>query len=308
MEDCYSSSSSDLETITNDIITESFNMRKPLDYSEADTTETDEDHVNICNTYSPVTIGNAKDYKVYEETSGCLTSTYTQDLKLQHEDRFLFHLMTVTNLNTVRYQNPTHRFTSSIIVPPNKTIHDGMVRLIENTLAQHSDAFIITIFGRSYLTREEEYETIGDKLIPCNKNLDRGTDPVDLGYVLGNICSFSHQILVFNHYGSSEQYSYFLNNPVKRTIFFDSEGETLSDSNTDQYSKINEIEDLTQYTYSPLVLLRSIRNLLRRGYSKLIFHVKYENIQEHEDFKRFDLYFSRKGINVKYDPYYIRVN
>jgi hypothetical protein len=324
MEEYTFSSSEDLETITTKIIEGSFQMRKDLDYShnkkieivdrndfksENLEIEIDEEHTKICNTYSNSTIMNAKNFQIEEETRGCLTSTYTQDLRLCHEDRFLFQQTTLTNLKAIRYQNPDHKYTSNIIVPPEKTVQDGMTRLIENTLAQHSDAFIITVFGGSYLTKEEEFETVGDKFMPYDENVDRG-DPCDLGYVLGNIQSFSHQILVFNHYGCREQYSYFLNNPLKRTCFFDEAGCTLEEFDLDQYKVMCKIEDTTQYAYSSLILLRAIREFLRKGYRKLIFHVKYdyENLFICADYKRFEMYFARKNVTVKYAPFSIYVS
>jgi hypothetical protein len=277
-------------------------MHKELKYNKEIFNEIDEDHFHISNTYSAMTIMNAKNPETYNVTNGCLTSIYTQDLNLQHEDRFLLHPCTLANLKVIRYQNPTHRYTSNMIIPPDKVIHNGMVRLIENTLAQISNAFIITVFGGTYLTNESEYDTIGDKFMPFDDNVDRG-DPVDLGYIVGNIQSFEHEILVFNHFGRSQQYKYFLEHPFKRTCFFDEKGNINNNfNNLEQYSRLFNVSDDTEFYYDPIIIFRAIREFYRKGYLHIILNIKYnlEGLMNDVSFERFNKYFTDRNINVKY--------
>jgi hypothetical protein len=296
-------SGEDPETIINWMCKIGVNMKKDLDYDNNNNiTEIDENHVNISNTYSASTILNAKNPIVDEETKGCITSTYTQDLKLQHEDRFLMAMSTLSNLRVIRYNNPSHKYTSNIIVPPNKTLHEGMVRLIENTLSQMSNAFVINVFGGSYLTLESEFDTVGDKYMPYDKNIDRG-NPADLAFILSSIKSLEHQILIFNHFGREDQYQHFLTNPFKRISLFDQSGNiSFVHKILEQYERINDVDDHSQYIYDFRILSRSIQLLYREGFELIIFNVNYNynNVKNQLSYENNHKYYDKKGIQVEY--------
>jgi hypothetical protein len=286
------------------------NFKKDLYYNDIDINdnEEDEDHVNMNNTYSNLTIANAKNMKIYNETSGCITSTYTQDLRLQHEDRFLLHVSTIGNLDLIRRLNPTHRYTSCVIVPPNRTINDGIHRLTENTLSQLSHAVNITVFGGSYCFEEMENDKMIDKCVPYNYNEKVDcSSPIDIVYMAENIKSFYNQILVFNHFGREEQYQYFLKNPLKKIMFFDIDGNISYENDVfDQYQTINNIEDKTQHIYDYKILCRMIQYIYRNGYQKIIINVKYDyenaikKMNDEEAPNDAKTYFLKKNIVVQF--------
>jgi hypothetical protein len=109
------------------------------------------DPFTASNSYTSLTIMNAKNPEVSERTKGLVSLVYTQDLKLKHEDRFLFNFTTLANLEDIKRKHPLDRFTAQIVVPPKRTILEGFERLLENTLSQIANAFVIRVFGGSLL-------------------------------------------------------------------------------------------------------------------------------------------------------------
>jgi len=86
------------------------------------------------NSYSPITIIEAKNKEVCEKTKSVIAKVYTQDLQVKHEDRFLLDITSISNLMAIKRKHPNDKFTTQIIILPNETFMTGFARLLENTL------------------------------------------------------------------------------------------------------------------------------------------------------------------------------
>lgn len=222
------------------------------------------------NTYSSVTIGNAKDTELCERTKGIITRVYTQDLYNQHEDRFMLDMMTRVHLGMVRMANPTHRWIAEMVIPPTKTIQRGVARLYENTLAYISHVLNIVVFGGSrYAEREDD-----DDLY-----LHSGDDyPADLSFIMANLAlSVSSPIIRFCIYGKAAHWKHYQETNQKLQLF-DHSGTMVDTFLTDQ-DPYSTITDESRLSY-PLTYIINVVFGTLRGNTKLEIidlHVVYKN-------------------------------
>lgn len=194
------------------------------------------------NSYSNITIMNAKNEEVCEETKNTIAKVYTQDFKIKHEDRFLFSATTMNNLYDIKMKNPNDIFTSQIIIPPHQTIDIGYKRLLENTLCQTSDYVDVIVFGGTITVNDESEDTIP---YDYKKYKPESDEPLDLAFIIGNIV---HKIFPscvrFSHFGVKEQYEELLKIKDYACLKNDvSKPFSILDD-------INNVSDDSRYTYN----------------------------------------------------------
>jgi hypothetical protein len=248
--------------------------------------EKDEINMAVVNSYRPSTIVNSKDLAMQKKTKGCSVCIYTQDLKSKHEDKLYLVQQTDVNLQAIKYHNQTHRFLSSMTVPPNMTINLAFDRLCQNTLWMLSHAFVINIFGGSYSYPDDSSDFISSQE-PIQP--DR-IGPLDWSFVSAVVKTNYCRVVVFNHYGSEEQYKYFRSCPFRRIQFFDENGNFMTNNKKcEQYSNLNKIYDKSQYVYRMDHVRKLIFDLINNGVRYILLNLKYDlesDMENEELFKQ----------------------
>lgn len=257
------------------------NLRRDLrlDYDPLD--DRDPEPYDAENTYTHVTITNAKNSK-FKDTPECKTCVYTQDLYNQHEDRFLFDTCTQGNLAAIKDANPTHRWTMRIICPPSMTCVKAFMKLVENTLWRSSNAGEFVKFGASLSSDNDKK---GKVRISHNSP---EIDPIDLQFAL---CNYSQKVNLsltdkylqngsnvfrFYQYGFEEQYKEYLTDQkaLAKVRSYDYEG-TLLDKVPRLHSYMLTA-DPTQPIYTVDYLWGLIKIALNHGIKYLELGVKVE--------------------------------
>ena len=238
------------------------------------------------NSYTKLTIMNAKDKEVCEETNYTIAKVYTQDLKIKHEDRFLLSFTTMSNLADIKRKNPDDIFTSQMIIPPNQTILSGFNRLLENTLSQISKNIDIIIFGGSVCVDE-----ISEKVVPYD--YENSKEPIDLPFVVGNII---HKIYPTNvrisHFGYNENYKEMLE--IKDYALLKNDATKVFNI----LDNINIVNDDTRYEYDLRYLCNAMFSIISKAkLSRVEFLVKYK-ITDKDDFNSFKDATEKYGYSV----------
>lgn len=231
------------------------------------------------NSYSHITIMNAKNEEVCEETKDTIAKVYTQDFKIKHEDRFLFSATTMSNLYDIKMKNPNDIFTLQMIIPPNQTIMTGYKRLLENTLCQVSHYVDVVIFGGSVTVDE-----ISEDTMPYNyKDMNHQDDKIiDLPFMIGNII---HKIFPshvrFSHFGVNEHYNELLK--VKNYALLKND----VTKSFDILDNINNIDDNTRYEYDLRYLCHVMFSIIsKKKLNRVELLVQYK-IVDMDDFTSF---------------------
>lgn len=265
-------------------------MNKDLDYSASNESnkkyDDDYDPQTAHNSYSHLTIGNAKNHEVLEKTKGVHSIVYTQDLKTKHEDRFLFGATTMSNLQSVRMFNPTHRFTAQITVPPGETIYNGMERMLENTLSQIADAFVIRIFGGSIDNPDDD-----DSLLPWN-----GDDKqcLDWAFVVANMAlKVPITALLFGHYAAAD---YDPTVKDRRLSLFDQHGNLTPCADTIQFNQG------LRYQYELSYLTRVVHKLFTHNQSLRYVELNVDHTPESDEFEDFQKFCAKANIEIHREP------
>jgi len=245
------------------------------------------------NSYSNITILNAKNEEVCEETKNTIAKVYTQDFKLKHEDRFLFGATTMSNLYDIKRKNPKDIFTVQLIIPPNMTIDVGYKRLLENTMCQISHYVDVIVFGGTIPVSEESEDTIPYDYKNHKSNSD---EPIDLAFMIGNIIQKIFPSCVrFSHFGVNEHYNELLkikdyallkNNVMKSFDILDN---------------INNVSDNTRYEYNLRFLCNAIFSIISKkkiDRVELLVSHKKPDLQEEENYNSFKEATEQYGYNV----------
>ena len=221
------------------------------------------------NSYSNITILNAKNKEVCEETKHTIAKVYTQDFVIKHEDRFLFAATTMANLNDIKRTQPNDKFTSQIIIPPNQTFMTGFKRLLENTLCQIAQNIDIIIFGGTSLK-----DNVGEETLPYNyQDQDKkGKEPHDLVLTICNIIHKTYPSYVrFSHFGVREHYEELLKIHDYALLKSDvTESFNILDN-------INNTLDDTRYEYDLIYLCRVMHGIItKKKLNRVELLVKYK--------------------------------
>ena len=238
------------------------------------------------NSYSKITIMNAKNEEVCEETKNTVTKVYTQDLKLKHEDRFLLSASTMGNLYDIKRKNPKDIFTTQLIIPPNMTIDVGYKRLLENTMCQISHYVDVIVFGGSVTVDE-----ISEDTMPYNyKN---NIEPIDLPFMIGNII---HKIFPshvrFSHFGVNENYNELLK--IKDYALLKND----VTKSFDILENINNIDDNTRYEYDLRFLCHAVYDIIsKKKLNRVELLVRYKTV-DIDDFTSFKEATEKYGYRV----------
>jgi len=227
------------------------------------------------NSYSNITILNAKNKSVCNKTKNTIAKVYTQDLQIKHEDRFLLSATTMANLNDIKRTHPNDKFTSQIIIPPNETFMTGFQRLLENTLCQISHNIDIIIFGGT-VTKDD----IGEDTLPYDYKKDK--EAIDL--VL-TVSTMIHKIfpsnIRFSHFGVQEQYHELLK--IEDYALLKSD----ITKPFDVLDNINNIQDDTRYEYDLRYLCRVMHDIIsKKKLNRVELLVKYK-ILDQDDYNSF---------------------
>ena len=169
-------------------------------------------------------------------------------------------------------------------VPPNMTINIAFDRLCQNTLWMLSHAFVINIFGGSYSYPDDSSDLISsqDPIQP------ERIGPLDWSFVSAVMKTNYCRVVVFNHYGTDEQYKFFRSCPFRRIQFFDENGNfAIDNKKCEQYSYINTIRDDTQYVYRMDHVRKFIIELINNGVRFILLHLKYDLETDMESEKLF---------------------
>jgi hypothetical protein len=250
-------------------------FQKPLRVEYNSDDDISDNPAKANNTYSEITIRNAKNKELCKKTKYCITRVYTQDLYNQHEDRFLFAAATMSHLNMLATINPTHRWTSEIIIPPTELISSGFERLLENTLSQISHAFNVISYGGAKFGIEDSDDNF------YNITENNYTDAADYTFLISNmVLKVPVQVVRFCHYGRKEHWDYHnkINDKNPKMKFFDFEGK-INTSFINEEDPYSNILDETQPIYSLKLILgagfHAFQNNNKLKYMDL--HVKYFN-------------------------------
>lgn len=267
----------------------------------------DKDEINmaVCNSYRASTIVDDKTLEVQKRTKGCIANIYTQDLKVKHEDKLPSLQQTDLNLQTVITQNPAHKFTSSLIVPPNIPINHGFERLSQNTLWALSHAFNISIFGGSYSGGANSKSSLSgneETIYPYNPKKTDRVGPLDWSFVVAMMKTNFYKAIIFNHYGVSEQYKYFKSCPFRKVKIFGENGEIVMEhENYDQYNFLNTIKDKTQHVYKMDHIRKFILDLVNNGVRFILLNVKYDLASNQTDDEIFKKYCYAHSVNIRFE-------
>jgi hypothetical protein len=264
----------------------------------------DEINMSVCNSYRQSTIIDDKNLEINKKTKGCIINIYTQDLKIKHEDKLPTLQQIDVNLQTIINQNPTHKFTSVLIVPPYLTINQGFERLSQNTLWSLSHAFNITIFGGSYSVNND------DVFFPYHPNKSHNRiGPLDMSFIIAMIKTNFNKIVIFNHYGINEQYKYYNSCPFKKVRIFNDDGEFIMNNNDyEQYKNLNTIIDKSQHVYKMGNVRKFILDLINNDIKILILNIKYDLSSDQDGNEIFVNYCNKYNINVRFEYNRIIVN
>lgn len=229
------------------------------------------------NSYSYLTILNAKNEEVCLKTKDTIAKVYTQDLQAKHEDRFLFSATTMSNLMDIIRRNPNDIFTAQMIIPPNQTFMSSFERLLENTLSQVSHHVDVIVFGGTIIKDE-----VSDDTLPYDYK-DDGKEPLDLVFAIANII---HKIFPsnfrFSHFGVKENHDELLKikdyallkNDVLRSF------EVLDN--------INSVSDDTRYEYDLQYLCRVMYDIISKtkiNRVELLVKYKISDLEDYNSFK-----------------------
>ena len=258
-------------------------MQHPLDFSDKKEETNDCCDCDNClhhnNSYSRTTITNAKDPELLERTRATYAVVYTQDLRSKHEDRFLLSYTTMANLQDIRMLNPTHRFTAQITVPKDQTIHKAFERMLQNTLSQIADAFVIRICGGSVSNPNDD-----EAMLPWNG--DQKEEVLDLAFAVTNMATkVPVTAFIFSQYSYDSVIDH-----NKRFKIFDQDGQFLR-AGDEPFDEIKEVDSNVAYAYDLLFLTRIIHTVFNRNrklkYVELNVNYTTKDLSELDDFLKF---------------------
>jgi hypothetical protein len=212
------------------------------------------------NAYSAFTILNSKDYKLDRETIDVGMYVYNNELKNVHEDRFLMYPSTLFNVVDICEKRKELKLTNFLIVPPNITIIQALNKLKSNTLSLVNTASIITVFGGICFV--DDYQRKEDDGVPFNDLFELNTEgkkqSMDLDVLITNYYDEKkHDVFIFSHFGSKEQYEYYKKNGISKVKCFDNDG-NIEYTESSDLTNINQIDDNTQCMYT----LKEIGNIV----------------------------------------------
>ena len=237
-----------------------------------------------------MTISNAKNKKLCDLTKSTTAKVYTQDLKLKHEDRFLFAFTTMSNLNDIKRTNPNDIFISQLIIPPGQTILSGFSRLLENTLSQISSQLDVIVFGGTSVLDENREDD--ENAIPYDYQ-NAKSEPFDLAFSIGNII---HKIfpkhIRFSHFGTKQNY-----NKLLETHDYAQLKNNVTKS-SDILDNINLIPDDSRYEYDLRFLTHAMFDVISKNNPcRIELLVKYK-IVDMDDFNSFKTATEANGYSV----------
>ena len=238
------------------------------------------DPATASNSYTKLTIMNAKDNEICKETQSTIAKVYTQDYKLKHEDRFLFSMTTMSNLTQIKAENETDVFTSQLIIPPGQTFLTGFKRLLENTLCQISEYVDVIVFGGTVIKNN-----MGEEVEPYNHKIHKEKeekDASDLAFMNANIV---HKIkpshIRFSHFGVEQNFEKLLE--LKDYALLKNDVTTSCKILTD----INNIHDESRYEYDSRFLCHAMFDMISKTkVNRIELIVRYKMV-DLDDFKSF---------------------
>lgn len=274
----------------------SYGICIPLDFSDQKESNDccDRDNcLNHNNSYSIITIAITKDHEVLERTKATYAVVYTQDLRSKHEDRSLFGYTSMSRLQQIKMANPNHRFTAQITVPTGQTIDQGFERLLQNTLSQIIDAFVVRICGGSICDPDNN-----EAILPWTG--DKTESVFDLAYVVTNMATqASVTAFIFSHYKcincgrSDSKSSLCMIDHQTRLKLFDQDGRFLRTNQPFDVIRGDRIDmsSTSVYVYDPHFLTGIIHILFTRNkklkYAEFNIYYKAEDLSEFNDFLKF---------------------
>ena len=250
----------------------------------------------VNNSYTPLTIGNVKNFEVANKTKNCIAKVYTQNLQLKHEDRFLFSLTTLSSLANIKAKHPKDRFTSQIIIPPSETLLLGYERLLENTLAQISNAFDIIVFGGMVAVEATPED---ESVLPY---AGQG-ECIDLPFVQGNMGDKTKPAVVSISQFGTTQFNYYNQThndfaKLKRS-FFNVNGNLILSSQV-LLDEINNVDDDTRVVYPMSYVCRCVFLLLNKSRARRVeLRVKYAMNLLDEDYLGFSTMCAKHNITLE---------
>ena len=212
-------------------------------------------------------------------TKGIVASVYTQDLKYKHEDRLVSVYQTRVNLRAIKHHNPSHFFTTSLLVPPTHTLPLAYSRLNLNTLWNLSNAYVITIFNNPTIAK-----------------------PTDFKFFAKTLFTRSAQIIIFNHFGSYQQYEHYKTHPYKRIQFSDTTGNILLvNRDMQQFKDTGNVTDNSQHVFDMVQIRQFIYECVRNNVKYLQMNCKYDKNTDTEHDEACESYCKKNRITIKFE-------